>query len=99
MYGTKYTHTSELNKVPILEILDSLGIKYFHKSWNIYGLYDEGKETDGRIVTTGDYNCVKDFSGKDRPSGKPYKFIKSYLHLTDFETFEWFRNNIFNSFD
>ena len=100
MHGTKYTHSSELNRVPILEVLDLLWIKYFHKSWNIYGLYDEdGKQTDGRTATTGDYNCVKDYSEKDRPEGKPYKFIKSYLHLTDFEVFEWYRKNNFNSYN
>ena len=99
MNRTRYTHSSELNKVPILEVLDSLWIKYFHKSWNIHGLYDEdGKQTDGRTVTTGDYNCVKDFSAKDRPSGKPYNFVKNYLHLDNRETFDRFRENIFNSF-
>lgn len=100
MFGKTYTLSSDLNRIPILEILDSLWIKYFHKSWNVYGLYDDdGKHTDGRTVTTGDYNCIKDFSEKGRPEGKPYKFIKTYLNLTDAETFQWFRKNGFSFYN
>jgi len=50
-------------------------------------------------VTTGDYNCIKDFSEKGRPEGKPYKFIKTYLNLTDAETFQWFRKNGFSFYN
>jgi len=80
-----------ISQIPMKDVLDKLGIKYTVLGSSL-GLWDGGKLTDGWRDNLKN-NYVNDFSCKDRPSGSPFSFVKSYLWLSDKETFDWFIDN------
>lgn len=82
------------NDIPILEVVDRVWVQYKKKWHNEYVLYEWWDITSWWTITT-DKNLVKDFS-HNRPQGKPYSFIKSYLSIDDSETYKRFCDNFEN---
>jgi len=80
------------NDVNIRDVLDRLGVEYFRKTGNEYGIYQDGKKTDGWAFNT-DQNIVKDFAGKWRLEGWPFQVVKMREKLDDKDVFVWFENN------
>jgi len=80
----------QINSLDILEVLEKLRIKY-SISWDTINLFENDKWTDGRKWLKKN-NFVNDFSSKGRASWPPYAFVKSYLDLSDKETFQRFKD-------
>ena len=79
-----------ISVIPMAYVLDKLLISYQKKDGQLY-LIQDWKLTDGWTVNiVGNY--VNDFSN-DRSRWWPFAFVKSYLKLTDKETFNWFKDN------
>ncbi len=81
---------NEINQITMTLILDRLGIGY-KKIWNSIHLINKDLAiADWWVVCTKWNNqYVQDFS-KDRAKWPPFSFVKSYLWLSDKETFKWF---------
>jgi len=82
--------TEEIVKIPVISIMDMLGIKYFKKGNNEYWIYDSDGKTSWWSFNTSK-NIVSDFS-KDRPSWDSFWFVKSFLKISDSETFKRFED-------
>lgn len=84
--------TEQIVSIPIMQVLDKLGIRYFPKGAGEYGIYENGEKTSGRSFNT-NKNIIKDFSHDDRPQGDVFWFVKNHLSLDDSKTFAWFEDN------
>lgn len=80
------------NKIPIDEVILSLGVKTFHKGENEIWLMEWDTKTDWWSANTLE-NFVTDFTGKGRPQWPVFSFVKEFLKLDDKRTFEWFDKN------
>lgn len=87
--------TSKITSIPIIDVMDRLGIRYFHKSWWEYGIYDQWEKTSGRSFNK-DKNIVKDFSSW-RAEWDAFWFVMSKLSLSEHETFKRFEDNFYIS--
>lgn len=74
----------QINQIPIHQILSYLGIEYGPS----HCIREWGNITSWRKINSQD-NYVNDFS-KCRAKGWPFALVKSYLHLSNRETFKWF---------
>lgn len=82
--------TSKIIAIPIKDVMDRLGIRYFSKTWYEYGIYDRWEKTSGRSFNT-EKNIVHDFSN-GRAEGDVFGFVKSHLSMTESETFKRFED-------
>jgi hypothetical protein len=60
--------TEQIVAIPIMHVMDKLGIRYFMKGAGEYGIYENGEKTSGRSFNA-NKNIIKDFSHDDRPQG------------------------------
>jgi len=81
----------KIKTIPLLEIMDKLGVKYYKKTWDEYWIEDEWWKTSWRSFNVWK-NIVSDFS-KDRPSWDQFWFVKSWNSMNDIQTFKWFEEN------
>lgn len=81
----------QINQIPILDILDKLNI-WYQKVSDVYSILEDWKATDWWKINVKE-NYVNDFSWKCRAVWDPYCFVRSYLWITNKETFEWFQDN------
>lgn len=70
---------SQINDIPMLEVLERLWIKYSVLGSSL-GLWDWWKLSDGRRVNI-HLKYANDFSWKGRASGGPFAFVKAFLKL------------------
>ncbi len=80
--------TEEIKRVPILEVMDMLGVSYQKQSWSEYSIIEWWQITSGWKFNT-DKNICYDFSN-DRASWDTFWFVKMYKWFEDKEVFEWF---------
>ena len=76
----------QINQLPIHQVLNSLGIEYGPS----HCIREWGNITSWRKINSQD-NYVNDFSN-GRAKGWPFALVKSYLHLSNRETFKWFED-------
>lgn len=78
--------STRCDDIKILEVVEMVWLQTFNKWHNEYWIYEWSNKTDGRWITT-DKNIVKDFTWKWRAEWWPFAFIRSYLNLSDHDTF------------
>lgn len=78
--------STRCDEVPIMSVIETLWLQYFHKSWSEYGIYDGWVKTDWRAFNT-DKKICKDHTWKWRAEWWPFGMVKSYLKLSDHDTF------------
>ena len=77
--------------IDISVVLDKLWIDYEIR-WNEIILYDNWNRTDWWRWNI-EKNFITDFSWKDRPQWNSFSFIVSYLQLSNYQTYLWFKEN------
>ena len=71
----------QINKIPITDILDKLGIHY---DVSDASLYENNQSTNGWKVNV-DGNYIQDFSWKNRPIWEPFAFVLNYFKSKNWE--------------
>jgi len=77
--------------IPILDVVDKVWLNSFSKWNNEFGIYEWSERTDWWGIAV-DLNIVKDFAWKWRAEWWTFWFVKSYLKLSDHDTFIWFED-------
>jgi len=77
--------------IPILDVVDKVWLNSFSKWNDEFGIYEWSERTDWWGIAV-DLNIVKDFAWKWRAEWWAFWFVKSYLKLSDHDTFIWFED-------
>lgn len=77
--------------IPILDVVDKVWLNSFSKWNNEFGIYQWSERTDWWGIAV-DLNIVKDFAWKWRAEWWPFWLVKSYMNLSDHDTFIWFED-------
>ncbi len=72
--------------IPILDVVEMTWLQTFKKWSNEYWIYEWNTKTDWRWIAT-DKNIVKDFVWKGRAEWWSFWFVKSYMNISDHDTF------------
>ncbi len=85
------------NAFSIIQILEAVGLHYTTQ-WDVICIHENGKQTDwwkGSIS----WNYINDFSWKWRAKWDPFSFVKMHLNLSNKETHDRFKNNLWRDYE
>lgn len=83
--------TIRTDEISILDVVSMLWLTTFAKTSDEYWIEENGARTDWRSICVSE-NFVKDFSGKWRAQWWPFAFVRSFMRLSDADTYVWFED-------